>query len=614
MTDRKLRIIIEGEDRSGGKTLRGLQKDIDGVKLSTTAMAAAAVAAGVAIKKAFDLGEAGAGLQRLEQAGHDLAVSMDADFEEIVSAIKAASLDTVATTDIIAAANRAMMLQLGADADQLANLMQVAAFRGRAMGLTTTQAFNDIVTGIGRMSPLVLDNLGIIVDAESRYQAWADKMGIATDAIDAVTKRQILFEGVLEDGNRQLADAGGLALDDAAKFERFHAVVSDAADAFKQKLTPAMAAAADVLYYILRDDKAALETLKDQETQIIATANSYEDYLKIRLEGLEAARLIGVTEAEQVAALYDASLAVNELEMRYGELTSAKLDELAISHDLGINWIANTAALLDQASALDTVYNSLGILTPAQWEQKRAQDVTVNSAVAMAEHMLLVKDALGETSGAASGAASEIRSVALAMGEVSTARLAAEAIDAINQAWEDGLISEQEYKSLMTEVATSMQGLPAAQATASMALFDLKQDLEEGKLSAEGFVDKVRDLDTELNGLPDHVKVLIDIVERRRKHGTLGGKDKTEEGAYGFQHGANFTVPPGYPADSFGPVFLSSGERVSVTPAPMFGRPQQQREKAPIQVIFQGDVNLDSELDVDVFAWRVAKVIQAHVN
>lgn len=41
----------------------------------------------------------------------------------------------------------------------------------------------------------------------------------------------------------------------------------------------------------------------------------------------------------------------------------------------------------------------------------------------------------------------------------------------------------------------------------------------------------------------------------------LGG----ELGGLGFQHGANFVVPPGYPGDSFGPMWATSGEHVSVS-------------------------------------------------
>ena len=42
-------------------------------------------------------------------------------------------------------------------------LINVARSRGAAMGLTLTQAFNDIVTGLGRESALILDNLGITI-------------------------------------------------------------------------------------------------------------------------------------------------------------------------------------------------------------------------------------------------------------------------------------------------------------------------------------------------------------------------------------------------------------------------------------------------------------------
>jgi len=46
-----------------------------------------------------------------------------------------------------------MMLGLGADAEQMGKLMEVARFRGRAMGLTTAQAFSDIVTGVDGPRP-----------------------------------------------------------------------------------------------------------------------------------------------------------------------------------------------------------------------------------------------------------------------------------------------------------------------------------------------------------------------------------------------------------------------------------------------------------------------------
>ena len=52
-------------------------------------------------------------------------------------------------------------------------LINVARSRGAAMGLTLTQAFNDIVTGLGRESALILDNLGITIKVEQVMQDYA---------------------------------------------------------------------------------------------------------------------------------------------------------------------------------------------------------------------------------------------------------------------------------------------------------------------------------------------------------------------------------------------------------------------------------------------------------
>jgi len=131
----------------------------------------------LAIKEVQDAAKEGAAFQRMEDASASLARSLDADMSEIMDALREASLGMVSDFDLMQAASRAMMLGVSADSEQLAQLMEVAALRGRAMGISTTQAFNDIVTGIGRASPMILDNLGIVVDAEGKYQDYAESVG-----------------------------------------------------------------------------------------------------------------------------------------------------------------------------------------------------------------------------------------------------------------------------------------------------------------------------------------------------------------------------------------------------------------------------------------------------
>lgn len=203
------------------------EKSFDKFGLSGAVNIAKITAALYTLKKGFDFAQQGAQLARLEDSGASLARSYGVNMNQILGALKTASRGTVAETDLILSANRAMMLGVSTDADQMANLLEVAALRGRSMGLSTTQAFNDIVTGIGRMSPLILDNLGIVTNLSARVDEWAKKNGVAADSVDDATKRQILLNAVLEDGNKQLAETGGLVDDAASSYERLGASVTD---------------------------------------------------------------------------------------------------------------------------------------------------------------------------------------------------------------------------------------------------------------------------------------------------------------------------------------------------------------------------------------------------
>src|SRR5690606_27836321 len=110
-----------------------------------------------AMQRVIEFSKEGAQIQRLTDTSAALAKSMGLNMGEIVRSIQQASLGMVSEYDVMQSASRALMLGVGSNAEQLGQLMEAAAIRGRAMGISTTQAFNDIITGIGRMSPQILD-------------------------------------------------------------------------------------------------------------------------------------------------------------------------------------------------------------------------------------------------------------------------------------------------------------------------------------------------------------------------------------------------------------------------------------------------------------------------
>lgn len=219
----KVKKSLDGMGKDGGESAENLGLDFDSLVGVVTAGAAIAAAAAAAFKVALDFSEEGAGIKRLQDTSAMLASSMGFDMDEIVAKVSAASLNTVSDLDIMSSAAKAMMLGVGSSADELASLMEVAAIRGRALGMDATEAFDQIVRGIGRLSPKILDNLGIIVDADVTYAAYAKSIGKAADELTEVEKRQALVNAVIADTAPLLAESGGLTEDSAAAWEQMSA-------------------------------------------------------------------------------------------------------------------------------------------------------------------------------------------------------------------------------------------------------------------------------------------------------------------------------------------------------------------------------------------------------
>lgn len=91
-----------------------------------------------------------------------------------LKSLRDATRKTVSDIDLLTSANRA--LSLGIPADRLNELYAAAMKLGPAMGITTAQAVDRLSIGIGRMSKLVLDDLGVVFSAEESYEWWGKQI------------------------------------------------------------------------------------------------------------------------------------------------------------------------------------------------------------------------------------------------------------------------------------------------------------------------------------------------------------------------------------------------------------------------------------------------------
>ena len=210
MAENRVGIVIEGRNKSAAafNEVKGQLAGLDGA--AKTAMGgfgglAGMVAGGFAVSQIIgitkELVAIGAQAERTEASFHRVAQSYGADADKMLAAMKRASSGQISNDELMMAANKAMMLGVTADADQMAGLLQAAMERGQAMGRTAADAFNDIVIGIGRMSPLILDNLGIMTGGEAAFAAYAATIGKTAEQLTDFERRQMLI-------NKVLADAG----------------------------------------------------------------------------------------------------------------------------------------------------------------------------------------------------------------------------------------------------------------------------------------------------------------------------------------------------------------------------------------------------------------------
>ncbi len=166
---------------------------------------------------------------------------------EILRALQSASRGTVSASDLMLSANRAMTLGVAKNTAQFSTLMEIARDRAKKMGLTTQQAFDNIVTGIGRGSPLILDNLGIVVSATEANDRYAASIGKTASELTEAEKQQALLNAVLEQGRTGIDRAAQNTMTTSEAIQALQASLADLAAVLGEALTPIIRDAAEIL-------------------------------------------------------------------------------------------------------------------------------------------------------------------------------------------------------------------------------------------------------------------------------------------------------------------------------------------------------------------------------
>ncbi len=212
--------------------------------------------------------------EQLEESFRRLAEKYGFSADAILADLDRLAKGTIQKYDLILAANRALLL--GIPADKLDELMKIAIVRARAMGLSYTQAFNDIVTGIGRASPMILDNLGIIAKAEEAYKEYAETIGKSADELTSQEQKLALLNYVITHNIDLLKEYDEIQdeVTDAEQWEQVSRAISDVKYQLGELVGPTILKGINALREALEDLRAYQKRMKKVGT-LKATAEFY---------------------------------------------------------------------------------------------------------------------------------------------------------------------------------------------------------------------------------------------------------------------------------------------------------------------------------------------------
>jgi len=167
--------------------------------------------------------------------------------ENALKKLQEATNGTMSEFDLFQQANNAMILGVTKNSDEMAEMFDMAQRLGKALGKDTASSVESLVTGIGRQSRLMLDNIGIIVDSTKAYKDYASANNLSADSLSDVQKKQAFLNATLDSARKKLSTMNEETEDSQNSFARLTAETSNLSSAIGQRLSPALASVSEKL-------------------------------------------------------------------------------------------------------------------------------------------------------------------------------------------------------------------------------------------------------------------------------------------------------------------------------------------------------------------------------
>jgi len=335
----EVKIKISAEDKASKaigdvkKSLADIPKDAKKAAVSFSDIAnavakagAAAVAVGAIVNQAFEFGERGAILTQTAEGFDRITQSLGAP-PDLLNKLRAAANGTVtdlrlmsATNTLLAGTTGELGSALAGATPQLLEIARAANKLNPALG-DTEFMYQSLALGIKRNSPLILDNPSLTIKIGEANERYAAQLGKTVEQLTADEQKQALLNETLRAGAVLIEQAGGNAAAATDGYSQMWVAIENLVNELAQRFDPAMRNAAKTITVAAKVMGGAIDEAMDAQaalnTEVAATATTYDEYLRAQLEVARMTRGLSSAGAELLYQFMQTGVAVGRTETEY---------------------------------------------------------------------------------------------------------------------------------------------------------------------------------------------------------------------------------------------------------------------------------------------------------
>jgi len=167
---------------------------LDSLKSHWIAVSASIYAGWSLIQKGMDLVEMGAKVKSIQESFDIIAKSSGIATDALISNLRAATNETINSSELMRKANR-MMIE-GFSATQITQIGEAARIAARIMGTDVATAYDHVADAVVNLRERGLKTAGFVIDFTDAYKKHADAMGVGVTYLNEYGKQMAIVEAL----------------------------------------------------------------------------------------------------------------------------------------------------------------------------------------------------------------------------------------------------------------------------------------------------------------------------------------------------------------------------------------------------------------------------------